>query len=294
MKKYISIFFVFVLLLTSCNSDVIVELPEPDRKLAFYSITQEDHLWEGRLSLSEAILKPFDSRPVTNGTIKLYEDDVFIESLSFANEDPDGALYKATTAKPKAGKRYRMEVTAPPYPSLVTEYVHPQPVTIESFEFKLMGPGSYPGTNNINFKVGFTDPPGNNYYEVVIAGDTNTKPDVVEYGTYLGLTFVDPAYKNNTASYYLLPAIFDDTYFNGQSVVFEFESQVFSNPEIKRYFVYLRTISKDLYWYLKTSTLQRDTRDDPFSQPVKVENNIENGYGIFGGVTQTYRIVTIP
>jgi hypothetical protein len=32
---------------------------------------------------------------------------------------------------------------------------------------------------------------------------------------------------------------------------------------------------------------------DPYAQPVRIENNIQNGIGIFGGYTQTQRTVTL-
>lgn len=49
---------------------------------------------------------------------------------------------------------------------------------------------------------------------------------------------------------------------------------------------HFRTISRDMYLCKLTSALQDQTANDPLAQPVNVCNNIEHGYGFFGGYSR--------
>ncbi|MFT6867249.1 MAG: hypothetical protein ACJA08_002089 [Cyclobacteriaceae bacterium] len=49
------------------------------------------------------------------------------------------------------------------------------------------------------------------------------------------------------------------------------------------YDFHIKKVSEEYYKYEQTSQLQFDIGGDPFSQPVPVFNNIENGFGIFAG-----------
>jgi hypothetical protein len=49
----------------------------------------------------------------------------------------------------------------------------------------------------------------------------------------------------------------------------------------------LKTLSEDCFKYVSTNVLQQSTSGDPFAQPTNVHNNIENGYGIFAGYSES-------
>ena len=50
--------------------------------------------------------------------------------------------------------------------------------------------------------------------------------------------------------------------------------------------VTLRTLSEDYYNYKITGSLQQNTSDNPFAQPVNVHDNIDDGFGIFAGYSE--------
>ena len=47
--------------------------------------------------------------------------------------------------------------------------------------------------------------------------------------------------------------------------------------------VYLNSLSKEFYKYALSFSEQIETGDNPFTEPVKVYSNIENGLGVFAG-----------
>lgn len=55
------------------------------------------------------------------------------------------------------------------------------------------------------------------------------------------------------------------------------------------YYVFVRKCSADYYEYLSSVKQQDWNTGDPLAQPVIIRGNIENGFGLFGGYSQTYR-----
>jgi hypothetical protein len=51
------------------------------------------------------------------------------------------------------------------------------------------------------------------------------------------------------------------------------------------YFLRIWSCSKNAFEYLRRSALQNRNEDDPFSQPTPISNSIDNGYGVFGGIS---------
>lgn len=75
-------------------------------------------------------------------------------------------------------------------------------------------------------------------------------------------------------------------------VLYDWENSGFSFDSIsyrmRNYEIYveLRTISEGMYNYLRTLNMQLVNRLNPFSEPVSVFSNIENGVGIFAGYSE--------
>lgn len=90
-------------------------------------------------------------------------------------------------------------------------------------------------------------------------------------------------------SYFYSAALFSDDLFNGQTKtlkVIPFTNALFNDPEDfnkNKIFVEFGTMSRDLYAYIQSTDLQQYTDGDPFAEPVRVHNNVSNGFGIFGG-----------
>ena len=293
------------LIFFSCDTTAIIDLPKNPPKLTLNCIGlntqayQYNEGWRARITLSTDILKFPEFPMVQNATVSVYENGRLSETLSNGNfHDFKGwqtgidCNYGASNLPPLPGNEYRIEVSSEQYGTLSSSYVQPQKVVVDSLEVKIIGPHpTYANNMIIQFNVTFADPPGENYYQIEIGRQLQTLPDPNR--GIVGLDFTDPAYKeaNEMFPNIYSPLTFTDVYFNGEKTSLEFESTVFQEPDFgfSYYTVYLSNITKEYYFYLKGINLQGINLEDPFAQPVKVENNIQNGFGIFTGYTQTVK-----
>ena len=296
--KFYNILFVIGLICVSCDTAVVIDLPVNPPKLVVNCLGRNNKPFYAGVSLSQPRLDDFETIPVSNAVLKLYENDKFIESLPFKRIDDSwssGAIYESNSLFPTPGNTYRLEATAPDIQPVVASYFHPLPVAPQRLQVTFSGKEiTEQNPFNIFLKLDFTDLPGENFYHLQIVGKTENVAFPMSSRTY-GLYFADPAYEENNSSF-SEPLTFDDKFFNGKDVVLEFNaSQGVDNQFPIVYFdVYLRTLSKEFYWYLKGSGLQIRNFYDPMAQPVKVENNIKNGLGIFGGYTETVKTFYVP
>lgn len=123
----------------------------------------------------------------------------------------------------------------------------------------------------------------NNVLSGIIDDDPKLSPDQDDANDYL---FGSPSNSYN---------LFTDEFIKDEEYQIEFSfiphdlrwiNGVFDTPESKegefyRMHVYVQTLTRDAYYYLKASRAQRYYDGDLFSEPVQAYSNIENGIGIF-------------
>ncbi len=94
-----------------------------------------------------------------------------------------------------------------------------------------------------------------------------------------------PAYFSN---------IFTDQLFNGKEYEFTVESRLRKGePGTDYVVVELQSITRELYYYLKSTMLYRITDQDAYTEPIQIYSNIEDGWGIFGGVNSHRYIIPL-
>jgi hypothetical protein len=149
----------------------------------------------------------------------------------------------------------------------------------------------------VDFKIQFKDrPQEENYYQLTVEVERthrNLATGQMTTRNYpIHLESRDPAIDDeNIDSYEGL--YFKDVLFEGRDVTLSLEGLYWeigrgsgNNNSLKLTFR-LRTISKDYYSYRTTSLLQNFISGDPFAQPVNVYSNVENGFGICSGYSET-------
>lgn len=79
--------------------------------------------------------------------------------------------------------------------------------------------------------------------------------------------------------------IFSDRYIQGQNMSLELEMDYFRTDSVLgvNRKIYLQSISKDYFYYLRTVMQQSQTASNPFNEPVQIHTNVRNGAGILGG-----------
>ncbi len=174
--------------------------------------------------------------------------------------------------------------------------------------------GIYSG-RKINYTLKFKDNPNEkNYYRlVVLSKEFYTQTDSVtqvqtqsEVDNY-SFDFTDVVSGNNSnndplslvggSNLNAMYNVFTDDLFNGKTYSLTFSTYQYSyiyrpkykyeqkNLEKTIVSVYLQSISKDYYLYLKSRVASGG--DNFFSEPVQVYNNIAGGIGIFGSYTSS-------
>ncbi len=86
--------------------------------------------------------------------------------------------------------------------------------------------------------------------------------------------------------------IFTDDIFDGEEYVFTVESRLRSGNLNNPYVVVeLQSITKELYYYLKSTMLYRITEQDAYTEPIIIASNVKNGLGIFGAVSSDRHVI---
>ncbi len=283
-------FFIFC----SCDTGDILDLPHTP-ELSVSVIAQDNQPWKIYVSGSIPVLSRFDSFPLLpQANVLLYENGIFLDKLICTNPESTYEVSEFTSVAPgpKPGNTYSIIVQAEPYTSVSSLFIQPMPVPIEIVEASRLynQRGYYEG----RFRIHFTDPPGENFYEIAIVGTETSDLLTAENLQYQVLYDPTPEYKEGQLGFtFILP----DTRFANQKIAFDISSTLLNYqqgilPPHDYYTVYLRNITKTYYLYLKTIKLQGTI--DPYATPARVENNIENGLGIFTGFTQTQKTVYLP
>jgi hypothetical protein len=230
-----------------------------------------------------AVLKPGEAITVSvTKSRHILEPDMLYESVSTAQVlltsngverqlifDHTTNTYSFPEVVAEAGTSYELLVKAAGFKDASSKMAVENFAPIISIEKggKAMIEQDYPG--RIYYVTIQDDPAKTNFYRLRI-------DDVYDIHS------ADPAFSNEFTTDGLL---FDDAVFNGREVRIPvlipewFETQ----PSLM---FRLDNLNEELFTYLETEALHRNTQGDPFAQPVTVYSNVTNGFGIFGGYAQ--------
>lgn len=268
------------LILASCSTIEIVDLPEVEPKIVMKFIAYDSVAWTGSLTISQPILNNnHEQEPITDAEVTIYENNSLLSSLQyFGNGSPfDVGDYKADDSYPKPGMTYRIVVNSPRLGMAAASYTQPDSIVITNLHASLTPIGD--GSSRIDIELSFNDPPGPDYYE--LHGRVQFSPGASQE---VRPRFIDPSYRELKEIY--MPVIFTDELFDGTTTTLRFTSEVIES-EAESFRIYLRHLSPECYHFLRGIHLQKIAEGDPFAQPVSVKGNVENGYGVFGGVTES-------
>ena len=291
MKNYFLILFLIVLF--GCELIVDVDVPFDHPQLTLNSFFNPDSLWSANLSLNRHILNDSSFEKVENGLIIILSEGREIDTLIHQGD----GLYSSDTGKPQVGSDYEIKAYAPNYEMVTGQSVIPAPAPIIRAEISKADTDPEEG-HNAKLKITFEDNGAEiNYYQILIEGEleyydlSTNKIYISRHRVYLESE--DPALQNEQFNWFD-GVLLKDVLFNGKQIEFSFNTYLnnFSNVSIL-----LRTVSEDYYDYKTTFQLQDNTSGDPFAQPVNVHNNIENGFGIFAGFSESrfvYRATPRP
>ena len=185
---------------------------------------------------------------------------------------PEFRFYGAALQKQfiTAGNSYEIRVFHPDYPVVTTKQVAPQIVKIDSAKVRVdtSGTGGF-GNGTTTFSLNFTDPTGENFYEIEVLNELGQQ-------NYYGIYSDDP---NVEAGLGYEKLLISDRYFAGNKYTLRIKTDdTFS--QVWR--VRLRSVTKEYFAFARAVAASGDTQDNPFASPVQVPSNVENGQGVFG------------
>ena len=259
-----------------CGRDIPIDLPEHQPKLVMSSLFCSDSTFTVYLSQSKATNTKEKLSLIKNGTVDLYENDVFIEKLQLNYQliNNDSIFYYRSHYKAKTGMMYRIAAQAPGLPAVEATDMIPQPGEIKNLKIESIENSQNGFDTLVTARISFDieDVPGvDNYYHITL--EHELLPDF--FNSFY--TIEDLSAEGAINGTYMYK---DDQFKNGtKKVVMKVEI----NQKIKMLKIQLRTISDDYFLFQKSYALQNSNIEVPFSEPVAVHNNVKNGYGILAG-----------
>lgn len=292
--KFIS-FITFISILYSffsCRKVIEIELPSKDGKIVINSFFSSRDSLVINISKSLHILDNIESKLLNDAEVIIYENNIFKEKLTNINN----GNYIARTFIPSNDKLYKVIVKYNNLNPANSENIIPNPIKIISVDTSTVyvtnnngmnqgGGNSYP---QYQLKIRFKDTENfKNYYSIRLYVKSQNyyykNTSDIKYFDYMPLYFssndlVIESWQSGEA------ALFSDDFINGKeyNLLINIDKYNFPNTN-NEVIVEINSLSKDYFFYSKSYNLYQSVKGDPFSEPVQVYNNIENGFGIFAG-----------
>ncbi len=298
MKKAQYILITLLLaVMFGCELVVDVDLPEFKPSLVVNSLLSPDDtvitvfVTENRHILDNA----YDFKTVKNAKVEVFEDQQSIGVLTYSDGDRPGYYLEY---KPKAGKTYRLDVSKDGFTKVSATTTIPLKEPIFYFESASMRKDEY-GSEEIRLDYILEDPKGDDYYWIKLYANYSY------YNSYYDEekdSLITEKYTDwQEWYYYLLGADLNefedyslyeyttDELFDGSNKKFSIEfpdiysyDSEDSKSDTSQFRLEIHRMTEAFYRYTTTSEIQYYNGDSPFSEPVKVYSNIENGFGVLG------------
>jgi hypothetical protein len=233
-----------------------------------------------QVSRSVALLEngEFDELQISDANVRLYKNDTLIHSLTEKPNSPGVYIMETGIHDYDLGGTYELRVKADGYPPVNAFTVAPlsnDPIKIDFEEYGF----SFDSDDYSSINITINDPIDiDNFYELSVLEVRNSGLQNTYRRYYFD--YIDPIFEEG-----LNNVIISDASFNGEEKTFELlieRAIIDFNPEIlDSMYVNYRVISKDQYLFQKTAEKNITSKDNPFSTPVQIYTNIENGLGIF-------------
>ena len=299
-----TIFIIACVLLVACQPGHITEIPVNPPRLVINAQAEDGLPWAVYVSHTYPLLDTLGNYPnapggVPGASVKLFDGDQLIEELTPTGQ-PDQMQAFVSSNGPVPGHTYTIRAEAPDFNPVSASYTHPSPVDLDDVTFEVTQSEIYSQNSDfatiafsLNINVTFTDPPGDNYYQVVITKSSGPDPATSTIATedYLFSQLPENQQNFNNGQGTLL----DDHKFAGQKVTLPFRGSFLSSRivadtvETPYLSLTLRTLSKEYYDFRVYLNNWGPSYYDPYAQPAIVKTNVVGGLGIFAGYAKKRR-----
>jgi len=307
MKKITFITLIITTIFYSCERSVTIPIPDNGRKLVVNSLFQADsnliiNLTKSKYILDNTQYNTYSNFPnVLDADISLYQNNILLENLV----EIEPGVYKSASFLSE-NTQYSITINTDDFEQVKATDIIPKAVKINNFEFINYTSDEY-GDIYSNFIIEFKDDANiENYYliellkEIIYYDDYNYETGEYETETKFLENisiFTNDVNKKSKSNDYEI--ILNDEFFNGKEHTFSFNSFIYYyydggvNENKEKYYVILHSISKDYYLYNVSLNNFLETEGNAFSESVQVYGNIENGFGIFAGISSAVDSVSV-
>lgn len=281
------LFVIISLLLFSCEQDINIDLPYSGDKIVLNAILTSDSIIHARITKSAPTTNNVKSyTELQQCKADLYENDVLAETLK--ETVIGGKRYYISTNKIKSNAKYSIRVSYAGLTSVQGEDVVPLKPSFEPVKY-----WSYSNSDS-KLSIKLKDPAGQkNYYSLQVFASKYDQ-NWHTYSVYNSLYDISiDNFANDGGLFGELEGdienviYFNDDTFDGQEITL---SVTVYNSNWGGYDAaapQLSSLSRSAYLYFDSKRKQDNTEENPFAEAVVVYNNIENGFGIVGGVADS-------
>jgi len=310
---------ILLYLVSSCQTtEKIDDFPLRPSKLVLNSYFTPDSAWEVQVSKSLSVLDNADIKLLNDASIRIYKNDVLLDTL---NQSDGYGWYRSSRTVPEPGNKYSIEVTSPKYKTPVTaEEVLVDAVPITDLKVTIIDSSFYRdywydefgnrqgqvwGNVEGSIDVTISDPAGtDNYYQLSVY-TYNTWIDYIynpdnpgESDTAVRINREEIRFSTDDpvaddSDDYMTKLHFNDNIIDGETYQIKLKFDDWNASFDREYYVELISMNKAGYLYRKSVKEYQNSSGDPFSEPVLIYSNIENGYGIFAGYSTNYNRVRL-
>jgi len=288
MKRLFYILPLFLLI--ACEKTINYDLPDEGQKLTLASLIASNNL-EANIGLTEFILSTKDPDSyVKADSLNVYENNNLIRQISpinFASDslNPDRFFIYRMSYNFKPGSTYKLEAFKEGYSPVTGRTRIPFP--------PIVGRASYERTNDkITFTIADEFEGEENFYRIrLYQSSTNgslieipisTFDPVLEIYDFSFVDFFDFEEGERVGA----QAFLRDEFFDGSfKEITIYDAFGYSGSQVSPLILEVTALPRDQYRWEITKEISDFTSDNPFSEPVQVHSNIENGFGIVGSET---------
>lgn len=302
-KKYIYIFIAVIPLIISCEKIIDIDIPDADRKIVLNGLINPDSLIEVNISRSMSILEDNKFVFLENASVTLFEDDTERGTLQYIGSGD----YKLLDFHPASGLSYRLEVESPDLKSVSAIAELPIPITIGEIDTASIEDSW--GNSSLKISFSIQDPPEENFYALALFATRRSfdydkfelADSMVTSQVYFDLLasgqggVQDLLVEDNATVYFNEKVFIADHLFNGTDFNLDLSvgKYFFMEADTVWIDVNVEHVSKSYYLYAASINKYNRTHGNPFSEPVSVYTNVENGLGIFTGYSTASRRIEV-
>jgi hypothetical protein len=288
-KIYIVLFLATVLFSCQKTLDVNLNNKDAENKLVVNACFEADSLFQIHVSKSSGVFTSNAPAAITAASVELWQNGVL---LGLMKHDSVGYYSYNNSTQILPESTYQIKISANDLPSINAEDKIPQKpeITLVSLD-------------TVIGKIEFTlaDKPETNYYIFYLSAINKYNGTIypINFETTssaLAGTEINVDAGGDQSNKKPLPNVVSDALFNNSKAVYTlyFNTHLYdykhghSQNMNTVYFSNLNlnfgcaSISSNLAAYLKYEELYSNSQDDPFAEPIQIETNVKNGFGIVG------------